>query len=216
VIFDDPVDPPDEALLHRTALLPSRHAFEAARLDSLRDYSPFAPEEDPILQSVALQATHLCRVPVGIVSLMEGDEERFVAHVGTDLQTVKRDESFCAYTLLEPDVLTIEDAQCDPRFRENRYVVGEPYVRFYIGAPIFDAQGLPLGAICAIGFRPQEATSQTRLGLSRLAEVAGAALQARLLFAQSLAGASPEKVPAHQARFEALLLTLVSSCLPSG
>lgn len=197
--------------------MPPTHASEWDRILSLRENRLLARSNDPLMLSLARQAAQACNVPIGLVSLMEEDGERFVACVGYQVDWIPRRDSICAYAILEADVLTIADASADSRFRHNPYVAGEPHVRFYVGAPIFDAQGLPLGSISAIDDHPQEASSRCVLAIRRLAEVASAVMQVRLLFAKTCDRSSNEgDTKASQARLDAILLTLVESRPTSG
>ncbi len=44
--------------------------------------------------------------------------------------------SVCAHALIEPDLLVIPDLTADPRTAANPLVTGEPFIRFYAGAPL--------------------------------------------------------------------------------
>ena len=149
--------------------------------------------------SLACEATSICRTPIGMVSLLAEGEERVLACVGADVERVERASSLCAYTILEADLLLIEDAHEDARFRSNPFVAGPPYIRFYAGAPILDEGGLPLGAVCALGTTPGGLTSRQIVALKRIAGVVGAALEVR----RRLMSADRD------GRLDALLLTLV-------
>lgn len=68
-----------------------------------------------------------------------------------------RDVSFCAHTIGQPDaILTVLDATRDPRFAANPLVTGPERIRFYLGCPLLDQNGRPLGALCVIDVEPRE------------------------------------------------------------
>lgn len=72
-----------------------------------------------------------------------------------------RDVSFCGHTILgaTPQILVVEDALQDVRFAGNPLVVGEPYIRFYAGAPLVSsANGYRYGSVCIIDTRPHKNT----------------------------------------------------------
>ena len=159
---------------------------------------------------LAREASGLCGASVGMVSLMEAEEEWVVACVGTEADRVPRLHSFCAHTILEPEGLVVPDASKDPRFATNPFVLDRHHLRFYAGAPMFDATGLPLGAVCVAHAKPQEVSTLCLETLRHLADVASAVLETRLLFADSYRRILPDRrFPATRARLDALLLTLI-------
>jgi GAF domain-containing protein len=59
---------------------------------------------------------------------------------------------------MTPDqVLVVPDTTVDSRFAGNPMVLDDPELRFYAGAPLLDADGLPLGALCVLDDRPRDA-----------------------------------------------------------
>ncbi len=97
-----------------------------------------------------------CDCPVALVSLVEETEQRFLGKVGTDLCGTARSTSFCAVAMLTPAVMIVPDARLDSRFAEFSIVTGEPHVRFYAGAPLVTAEGVPLGALCVLDLEPHD------------------------------------------------------------
>ena len=47
-----------------------------------------------------------------------------------------------------PRIQVIHDATKDGRFASHPYVKGEPYIRFYAGAPLVASNGHRLGTMC--------------------------------------------------------------------
>lgn len=79
---------------------------------------------------------------------------RTQARIGLDTEETPRSISFCAHTILKPDDLFIvEDASTDPLFLSHPCVTGEPFVRFYCGAPLVVA-GAAIGTLCCVDMRP--------------------------------------------------------------
>jgi GAF domain-containing protein len=131
---------------------------------------------DPALHRIVAKAAKLLDAPMAALSIIDRDRMWFAARVGIDAPEMSRSVSFCAHAILNPgEPLVIADAIGDERFEGNPIVQGEPGVRFYIGVPILDTAGHPLGALCALDIRARDDTLPLA-ALAKLAERAGAAI----------------------------------------
>ena len=92
----------------------------------------------------------------------------------------KRDSSAASYRHLstdefvlaaaeEPGMFLVVDASRDERFDEHPGVVGEPGIRFYASAPIFDMTGTRAGALRLVDTVPRVLTEPERFILQQLA-----------------------------------------------
>ena len=80
--------------------------------------------------------------------------------------------------MFERDIMIVPDATADARFTENPLVTGEPFIRFYAGAPLVADDGVPLGSLCVIDTVPRAGlTPLQRQGLATLAEAVMARLR---------------------------------------
>ena len=163
------------------------------------------------LDDLAAFAAELCAVPVALVSFVEDDRQTFLGRIGTDLTETPRSLSFCAHAMTAGGIMEVPDTALDPRFADNGLVTGEPWVRFYAGAPLVSADGVPLGAICVLD-------TETRAGLSpfqrRGLEILAAATMARLERRRTERAAEESEL-----RFRVLADTMpqmVWSTLPDG
>lgn len=135
---------------------PPHPAEEEARLAALHacDILDTGPEE--AFEELVRLAARLTGHPVAFVSLV--DRERMWVKAGTGLpaREVPRDHSFCAHAILRPgEPLSVPDATRDPRFRDNPFVTGEPWMRAYLGVPLVDSEGHALGSFCVMDHRPR-------------------------------------------------------------
>lgn len=112
-----------------------------------------APEEgyDAIVQ----QAKDICHTPVALVSFVVPDRQWFKATAGFDKCETPLDQSVCKFAMWAEDVFIITDLSQDRRTKSNPLVVNDPKIRFYAGAPLRDASGVPLGSLCVIDTKPR-------------------------------------------------------------
>ena len=137
--------------------------FAAYDLESLRN--------NQALTRITDFAAALCDAPVSLVSLVEETRQVFLSHTGTDVTETPRNVSFCQHAMLGDDIMVVPDATHDPRFVDNDLVTGEMNVRFYAGAPLVTADGVPLGSLCVLDTvpHPDGLTALQRHGLATLA-----------------------------------------------
>lgn len=115
------------------------------------------------LQEIVDRAAAAFDAPIAAVSIVFRDWQYVIAANGVMPGVYRRSTSFCGHAITTPhQVLCVPDATMDPRFAANPAVMDEMGLRFYAGAPLLDAQGLPLGAICVVDTeqRPALTTAQ--------------------------------------------------------
>lgn len=132
------------------------------------------------LDEITAFAAQLCDAPIALVSIVEDVRQRFLARTGLDAEETPRDVSFCALAMLGDAIFVVPDATQDARFADNGLVTGAPHIRFYAGAPLTDADGEPLGALCIIDTKPRaDLTPLQRQGLALLARQVMVELEGR-------------------------------------
>lgn len=128
---------------------PKKHKEEEKRLEVLKSKNILDSEADPRFDAITKKAATLLGAPISTVSIVDEDREWFKSCVGLDQKEGPRDVSFCGHALLSDNVFICEDTLEDERFKDNPYVVGEPYIRFYAGIRLLDKEsGLPMGVFC--------------------------------------------------------------------
>jgi hypothetical protein len=108
---------------------------DAARVATLRAYSILDSPPEQGYDDVTALAVHICQTPFSTVTFVDQNRQWFKSEAGFGTNETGRAEGFCACAVLSPEMMVIEDASLDPRFRENPFVLGGPRIRFYAGAP---------------------------------------------------------------------------------
>lgn len=145
---------------------------EKARIEELQRYQILDSWPTPGFTNIAELVAELLDVSISLVSLVDTDRQWFKVACGIDAQETGRDESFCAHAIWGNDLFVVPDTHQDERFRANPLVTGEPYIRFYAGAPLITPNGYRLGTLCAIDDKPRDSFSQREANiLRRLSEV---------------------------------------------
>ena len=94
---------------------------------------------------------------------------------GSILTRPTRSESFCAYTILGVELHGRAGCtRLDERFADHPLVVGEPFIRFYAGAPLITPRGFRLGTLCISDMVAREFGSREEVAmLEELAAIVG-------------------------------------------
>ncbi|MEP2705606.1 MAG: PAS-domain containing protein [Roseibium sp.] len=148
-----------------------RKSNENERLKALHSlgimHSERVPEFDAVVETIA----SIFECPIALISFVDKDEQWFKARCGLDADGTSRDVSFCQYALSSDNLLVVNDALDDERFRDNSLVTGEPHIRFYAGCPLsLDGQNF-LGTLCVIDTKPKSPTTSQLEQLKRLGRV---------------------------------------------
>jgi GAF domain-containing protein len=128
---------------------------EADRLDALHRLLCLDTPPEARFDAIVQFAADEFDVPIVLISLVDAHRQWFKSKIGVDLCETARGISFCTHAIMSPEAMVIPDAKADPRFRDNPMVLGEPFVRFYAGAPLELAGGLRVGTLCLIDTRPR-------------------------------------------------------------
>jgi len=143
---------------------------EKARLQALHRYRILDTDPEKAFDDLAILASQICQTPVALISLIDSNRQWFKSKVGVNVSETPREVSFCATAIEQPDLFVVPDASKDPRFSTNPFVVSDPKIRFYAGAPYTSSDGHPLGTLCVVDIVPRQLTSSQKnalLALSR-------------------------------------------------
>lgn len=143
--------------------------LEEERLAALRAYDILDTAAEQDFDDIVTLAAQVCDKPIALISLVDADRQWFKARIGTDMCEGPRDTSMCTHAMFDEDVMQVTDTHLDPRFANNPTVVGDPFIRFYAGAPLVTPHGKALGTLCVADSEPGSLTAAQRHGLRALA-----------------------------------------------
>lgn len=153
----------------RTMMLDAHQ--ESARIAVLRSYRILDTDADPAFDRITGLAATLFHVPIALVSLIDVNRQWFKSCVGVSSRETDRDVAFCAHAIHSDEPLVIDDARDDARFRDNPMVTGEPFIRFYAGAPLVTPGGYRLGTLCLADKTPRKLTTAEIETLKTLSKI---------------------------------------------
>lgn len=159
--------------------IPPRPHDEEVRLAALERYRLQNISREPTFDQLSAMVADVLGTPIGLVSIIESKAQCFAGAAGIEIAPTSRDDAFCAFTILSDEIMVVPDAHLDPRFRDNPFVKGPPFVRFYAGAPL-KAGGRNVGSLCVLDTSARNLTEVDERRLKSFAELAGALIESRL------------------------------------
>jgi GAF domain-containing protein len=136
---------------------------------------------EPALDRFVGAAASAFQAPIAALSLIHEDMQSVQVGRGIVPTCFPRRDGLCGFTLDREGVLECCAPLDDPRFATLPGVVGEPHIRYYIGAPLRLLSGVDIGALCVVDTVARAPASVDQeaylLGLARQASMA---LEARL------------------------------------
>ncbi|CAM3664573.1 PAS domain S-box protein [Mucilaginibacter galii] len=141
---------------------------ENKRLEALRSYEILDTLSELEYDELTELASVICESPIALISLVDKDRQWFKSKKG--LSATETAYSFCSHAIINPDeIMEIEDAKLDDRFKDNPLVTGDPKIAFYAGVPLINEDGFALGSLCVIDSVTKKLTSQQRKSLTTIA-----------------------------------------------
>ncbi len=130
-------------------------ADERQRQEALANLDVLDSPADPRVDRIVRAAADALSTPIAYVSFVAADRQWLKSNHGMPCDETGRDVAMCAHAILEEDALVIPDTHADERFADNPLVVGEPFIRSYIGIPLRSPNGFALGTLCVADTVPR-------------------------------------------------------------
>jgi PAS domain S-box-containing protein len=133
------------------------------------EWIPVVEVEKEFDDITGLAAT-ICQVPISIITFLDSSRQYFKSSFGLDSQPLPLEFSFCKHAIKKPnEILVIEDARSDERFKDNPNIPGEAEMIFYAGIPLVLSSGKAIGTLCVIDTRPRNLSDDQLKSLKALA-----------------------------------------------
>ncbi len=162
--------------------IPANEVQRLAALDKLNIVdTPLEERFDRITRMVCATLG----VPMAAFSLIDETRQWQKSNQGLPGYSLDRNQSFCAHAILDDNILQVNDARDDRRFRDNPAVKGNLKVAFYAGAPVRSPDGFNVGTLCAIDTRPRNLTAVQLQVLRDLADMIETELRSNALMAEN-------------------------------
>jgi GAF domain-containing protein len=151
---------------------------EDERLETLAEYDvDELPIEESFDRLTDLIADHF-DVAVAFIGLIEEDEENFLACAGADWDSLTREDTMCTHSMLQDDVMVVEDIDDDKRFSENEQLHNLGIVS-YAGANMTAPNGQVIGQVCVLDHEARHYSPEERETLQQYAETSMEILELR-------------------------------------
>jgi diguanylate cyclase (GGDEF)-like protein/PAS domain S-box-containing protein len=152
---------------------------EAERLEALRLYNITENDSEDLFCDFAHLAAEICSTPIALLSLIGKDGVQYHSLLGVKSLETSREDAFCAWTILRNDLFIVPDALKDRRFSAAPFVIGNPGIRFYAGAPLITPEGHAIGALAALDTTPRKLSQSQSKSLRALASAVMSKLELR-------------------------------------
>ena len=124
---------------------------ELQRIQALQSYGILDTPYENDFDDLTELASVICQTPVALISLVDENRQWFKSNKGLEVRETDRAHSFCAHAILKPEnMMVVENARADVRFKDNILVTGKTNIVFYAGMPLIDSHGNALGTLCVI------------------------------------------------------------------
>ncbi len=142
---------------------------EKERLAALRSYDILDSPREDAFDDITRLIAHVCQVPIAVINLIDEDRQFFMSEIGLGVRETPLDVSICSHALLQKGLFIVADTLQDERFVDNPLVIGDPHLRFYAGALLETAEGLPLGTLCVLDYQTRDLSFEQKSALQTLA-----------------------------------------------
>jgi diguanylate cyclase (GGDEF)-like protein/PAS domain S-box-containing protein len=135
----------------------SLNLLQPGLVTAAKDEAPQALHPNAELDVVMTLARQVFKAAVCLVSWRQDDRLWFTAGMGHDVHCQPLNDSLCQAAILGDQAVVCPDMRTDARFDGHQAVDGTVMsLRFFVSAPLRDAQGKVMGALCVLDTLPRQ------------------------------------------------------------
>ena len=108
------------------------------------------------LNNIAAIASEVCEAQIAVISLIDDQQENFIALHGSTCKSILLDKSFCMENLLHDPFLAISDVASHKKFSAADLAIIDSQMRFYAGATLTSPEGLVVGRLYVLDKKPRQ------------------------------------------------------------
>ncbi len=150
---------------------PTPFKSEQKRLAALKSYNILDTASEKDFDDLTILASTICQVPIALISFITDKRQYFKSHTGLSISETPIEQSFCVHAISSnKDIMIVDDATEDNRFKNNPLVVGHPNITFYAGVPLINEDGFALGTLCLIDTKKKQLNNQQQEALKIIAK----------------------------------------------
>lgn len=146
--------------------------------NEIQQLKAYDAERDQVLKKFVLLASQVLGIPAGFVSVLDEKNQYIKASHHFALESSSRSDAICRYVVEGAAPVVIPDTWLDARFVTHPFVIGAPFIRFYVGVPLSNPGGVPIGTLCLTDTEPHTFSAQQVATMSILAGLVTAFLAA--------------------------------------
>ncbi|HLH11059.1 MAG TPA: sensor domain-containing diguanylate cyclase [Methylovirgula sp.] len=154
---------------------------EDERLSALDRYDILDTPPEEAFDRITNMTRKIFRMPMAAINFIDGHRHWLKSKQGLTIKEGKRRDAICNVAIEQDEPLVIEDTKEDARLCSNPYVLDDPHLRFYAGAPLLTRDGHKVGVLCVMDTKPHKFGPEQTAILADLAKAVMTELDLRLL-----------------------------------
>lgn len=149
---------------------------EKQRLEALHRLNILDTKAEARFDRITRLAAHTFSCEFSSITFIDKSRQWFKSILNLSLSETPRDIAFCAHTIVNDDLLIVNDTYLDADFKDNPFVTDAPFMRFYAGVKIM-MDGYAVGSLCLFDSRPHTFNNDDKAILRDLATLVESELQ---------------------------------------